>query len=656
MDNNNTINDVLDFFVKKENAHAIKSNDTNFLSKFSTLKTILNDSAENEFAKNTIISNIYSNIKSESLQIGSFIESNSFVSFLKNYNNFSQQYLTKHVSELNKIKKEFEAIINLDEYKNWDEIIAYVITQSIIEYSQANIVFIPSNQELTTYSNKFNESIGKVKFHSQVLSELKGKEYGFYLFNAPYNKTIGNAFKHGGGFILASLQSNGITIVDFHSKVIGRQGLSGNSINTNHIANKNHEIKLISKNKSTDQGTDLSILNNISDFQALPFINKLIIISVINILSSSEKRKDNETDSKFLISTHSNETEHSTLPMLRDLPTTAIQDVTFDDLRFTGKYDFLAPLDDLYQDILNMDVVNYKSDDVDCFFDIKTNFKKNDCDLGDYFKKVVKPNSFSKEEFNAYTISHSPYAKGYLGIERDGLLINPLRSNNIGTVEELRKGQLQLAKMNKLTLYTYYNIHYFDLFYDDFKRSMQTFLIKNMDALLVDSEFLSLIDGVAVTKNQKHTIPIIDLFENVVATKTVKKALTLSNIQYLHEDTKIKYLLNLSLSKTEIFELFSQKYGLSLPKELQYFVTFYDISLKLEKIRAKTLNNSGIKANFFTVTDLETDFEIYRWFNNIPLLSATLLLGNKDKKTIINRFNELGTSITEIEKGNYFKF
>jgi hypothetical protein len=624
-----------------------KHSETMFVSYFDTLKNIFENTKDNSFAQKNIIFSFYSKIKTETINISDFIEDDIMLSFFKDYNSFTDSFFSKYENDLNKIKNKFEEIINLDTIINDKELLSYCVTESLIEYSKANIKFIPRiNNDNIHYSNKIHFSIHSVKKELDILTILENKSFGFYIFKVPYQKVTGNSFKSANAVCLVSHQSNGTTLFNLDNIVLGRSGLKGNSITLENIVSKNHKINIeLKENTKTELSTNTKELN---EFYSLPIFNQLTIISLAGFCSLKEERDTNEAKIDCLIAYKNNQNDKSFLPVISNFTITDLPYITFEELKFKGKYLFLSKLDDLFEDIINMEFVNFKSDKSNCYFELTMNNENDvESEFGNYFNRSFEPKVFSKHDFNQFYIKETNFKDAGVGTETSKGQITPLNNSIIGTKEEIYNHCFQKAKMNKLTLYVKYIRFYTSINQDKFTTEMWTFINDNIEVLLNDSEFLSLINSVGLCRNSKRNYHNAAYGNCVLISKEQYNINNLEELNGFNSNKKASHLISIILNNTEFYDLFINKYNLTLSKESLFYIELYKMNVTLDKIFDSIEMVNKKKMVFFGFIDNNIDLELQNWYSTFPPLSLILPTTTKQQKDLIFKFEKLDINIKD---------
>jgi hypothetical protein len=653
MINNKTVTHCLNYFSLLEKNNKTTSEEIT-VSYFDTLQNIFDHSLNNDFAKNNIISTLYSKIKNKNLNISSFISDPLLLSFFSDYSSFATHFSNTYENELNRIKKQFSSIIDIDSLENQDEILSYCITESLIEYSKTDIKFISKiNHTNAPYSTQLTGDIYSVKNEFDILPVLENKPFGLYIFNVPYQKMKGNSYKVSNSVCFVSYQSNGTTFFNLNSDILYRGGLKGNSLTMENIINKKHSLKI--KLKTETENTSLSNTREKTAFEQLNILNKLSIISFAAICSRDEERQINENKQDCLIG-YSSTSDKSLLPVVQGFKSTELPYISFDELRFKGKYSFLSKLDDLFENIINMDIVNFKSDRVDCYFELTMNTEESkDNYFGNVFSRKVVPTIFTKENFNQFTVKEVTYNKDYIGIEESPRNISPLTHSFIGTEKEIYDNCLNLAKMNKLTLYALYLSFYYNIFFDDFIKEMTVFINDHIGEIIEDDKIFKLLNTVGQCRNSRrnHSNASVRTSDALVSENNL--SLSDSNLTGFNSDKKATHLISLFLNNPEFYNIFINDYGLNISEKSMFFIEHYNMNIQLDKEYKKSTVINKRKSVFFGLIDNKLDLELLNWYYTSFPLSIVIPTTAKQHKNIMAKLESFNIKVQDTSYATGYK-
>lgn len=611
------IKKTIRFLADRELSRHSYSKET-FSSKYDRIGKTLENFNGNDFPENLVVNMFYSNLKKESLPIEDYINIDYFVETISHYPQFQIDFKNKYKPQIDAISESLIEATKVSFIKNKEEVFSYVISESLIEHSFTKKRFIPRTTEkqapfsTMTFFNEFHS----LQNEASLLPLLDDKPFGFYICRVPYQKVIG-ATKSRSGFIMASNQPDGITVFNFNNKVLGMAGLQGNSYSLENITNKKHSVKIESDSAESHSVT-LFDQNNDSDFAKLNIVNQLVIKFFVSLVSKDlqENIIQNENKAVAFISE-----EKSLMPVVSELQHGNIPQFTKEDLKFTGKYEFFSIFDKVFDDVLDMDLVNFHRESRDCFYDLSLIEKFNQ-------KVVGKNNIFdiSPEAIKSYfVIDEIEYGQGYVGIEKSLTHLNPITSI-IGTEEEVYDHCKMIAKMNKLTLINFYAGIYSTRYKKDLKRELQEFFVANIDKLLEDKKFWSFIKTCglygATSRNYYHAATYGSGF--LISEQVSSLSNFNGKLLDYRQKSKAAKLLGFTIENHKVFEYLEKEYSLTLSepsKNLMAFKKAYQ--LKKRMFRELDIPNKKSK-NFYAFLKNDVDIELNNWLDSSIGIYAVL--------------------------------
>tara|TARA_Y100001960_G_scaffold334053_1_gene444231 strand:+ start:10143 stop:12125 length:1983 start_codon:yes stop_codon:yes gene_type:complete len=606
------IKKTIRFLADRELSKHSYSRET-FSSKYDRIGKTLENFTGNDFPENLVVNMFYSNLKKESLPIEDYIDIDYFVETISYYPQFQIDFKRKYKPQIDAIAESLIESTKVNFIKNREEIFSYVISESLIEHSFTKKRFIPrkiENQASFSTMTFFNE-FHSLQNEASLLPLLNNKPFGFYICRVPYQKVIG-VTKSRDGFILVSNQSDGITVFNFNNKVLGVFGLQGNSYTLENIVNKEHSVE-IKSNSVESHSITLFDQSNDSDFAKLNIINQLVIKFFVSLVSKDlqENVIQNENKAIAFISEEKVE-EKSLMPVVSELAHGNIPHFTKEELKFTGKYEFFSIFDKVFDNVLDMDLVNFHRESRDCFYDLSLIEKFNQ-------KIVGKDGIFdiSPKAIKSYiVVDEIEYGQGYVGIEKSLTHLNPITSI-IGTEEEVYDHCKMIAKMNKLTLINFYAGIYSARYKDGLKRELQEFFVANIDKLLEDKKFWSFIKTFglygATSRNYYNAAMCGAGF------LISKQASTLSNfngklLDY-RQKSKAAKLLGFTIENHKVFEYLEKEHGLILSEPSKNLMEFKK-AYQLKKKMFKELDIPNKKSkNFYAFLKNDVDIELNNWLD-----------------------------------------
>jgi hypothetical protein len=606
------IKKTIRFLADRELSKHSHSKET-FSSKYDRIGKTLENFTGNDFPENLVVNMFYSNLKKESLPIEDYIDIDYFVETVSHYPQFQIDFKSKYKPQIDAIAESLIESTKVNFIKNREEIFSYVISESLIEHSFTKKRFIPrkiENQAPFSTMTFFNE-FHSLQNEASLLPLLNNKPFGFYICRVPYQKVIG-ATKSRSGFILVSNQSDGITVFNFNNKILGIFGLQGNSYTLENIVNKEHSVEIKSDSVESHSIT-LFDQNNDSDFAKLNIINQLVIKFFVSLVSKDlqENIIQNENKAVAFISAEKTE-EKSLMPIVSDLQHGNIPHFTKEDLKFTGKYEFFSIFDKVFDNVLDMDLVNFHKESRDCFYDLSfiETFKKDIVGKDRIF-------DMSPEAIKSYfVVDEIEYGKGYVGIEKSLTHLNPITSI-IGTEEEVYDHCKMIAKMNKLTLINFYAGIYSARYKEGLKKELHDFFVANIDKLLEDKKFWSFIKTFglygATSKNYHNAAMCGAGF--LVSEQAFKLSNVNDKLLDYRQKSKAAKLLGFTIDNYEAFEYLEKEYGLILSEPSKNLMEFKK-AYQLKKKMFKELDIPNKKSkNFYAFLKNDVDIELNNWLD-----------------------------------------
>lgn len=606
---------VLDFLIQKEKSKNTFS-DSIFDSYYQKLKNTLIDSKNNEFAKNLIIKTFYSVLKDEKLNISEFISDTTFISVLNNYNAFNNSFEEKHDDKIKKIILKFKEIFNIDSIKNQSDIASFVIVESLMEYSASKKRFLPKSNPTDTHihSNVIHKKFYYAYTDNDILKELQDKEYGFYVFRVPYKEIISST-RNLSDMLIVSHQSNGVTLFNPYSTVLGRYGLTGSSFSLDNIISKEYKIKFETKeNKTTELSTEHQ---ESSDFDNLKLVNKLILQSYISLASTKEEIEKNEKEYKAIVFKNTSDENTTNLPIVASFENNDIHSFSFDEMRFSGKYSFMSPLDDIFADFIDMDIVNLKGDTISDYYSLERNLEPNR-------SSPLKPKDFKPSTIkDCFYVKTTELENFGVGKHRNRNFLIPITESTIGSEEDVLFNSKKLALINKLSLMNLLmNLHY-EFYHNVFHEELRVFLNENMETIINDERFLKLITDTGISLSTKPNHYNIDgWFNSVFVSKEKSKLSDYENKENIKDYTSSRKAINLigiALYDVRMIDLFVNEYGLELSTHSKEITEIIRIKLELNRMYNEIDIPNKTRLNFYCFYDNGVDIELNNWFSGTLL-------------------------------------
>lgn len=622
----NTIINCFDFFINYEKGATYK--------KYEDLKKLYIENIENDFSKNSIINNLYSNIKKESVKISDFIDNESVIKVLSSYNIFNTYFSEYFGDKIETIENNISRVLDLNSIENKEQLISYCLIESLVEFSKVKTRFIPRiNSEDCEHSNLYSNEILKATNDKDLFEQIADKPFGFYFFLTPIESKF-MTINLSSVFTIASNQSNGVTLFKMGYKLGESVGISYKRYNVENVSTKVHKLNLKFKNKKTTEVSEYVNKEKVG-FEKLEIVNKTIIIMLLSLFSEKGNKEKYEKNISSISMKKEFESESKDLS-LRDTfnHDYELPFISFEELRFKGDYEFLSFLDEKFEKVTNMDIVNYTNNDVLASFEIITKFIEDIEDrdnINNYFKNKFIAKNLSYEDFNQYDIKNIKFEDSYVGIERSFNKIMPLKNTMAGTKEEIYKECFETAKINKMSLYLYYIKRFKEVVKDKPENEILDFFKENIESLINDDEFISLLTNVGSSENRvrcqnNHSKNILSDEELTIHSKDIIKG------------KRATHLVSISINNIEVFEYLNEYYDFKFSEDTMFFIKCFLASHKIEEMFKESNSKERFNLNNIMNSD-SLDIELNRWLIKSSLVDLCIPLTNKDFKEFISKCN-----------------
>ncbi len=598
------IESTFSYLIKKEKSEKKSRYSKESKSSFFQDLYELYERANNEFISDTIICTIYSYVREFTLSFEEIMENPKYIQFFLGKDDFIAEYNKKHTQETNQIK-DMLAVTSLDisRYSNMSEIISYCLIEAYKEYNESSSYFVEKNdgKESSPYLHHIVHTNKSVNNHAEAISYVTELNYGLYVFKTSIYQQTGSTVSHN-DILLVLNQFDGISVLTTNSRSFeGSSSLSVNNIpRVEHLLNKDHfnNISLTTTFFSKDP----------DEYAPIPFVNN-VILNLFLMFFINDYHNVNKNVRKLTVNSKS---EKLNIVPFQGLKTEQYQDITFDEIAFKGgKYDFLAPLDDFFQEYTDMNIVNYKDTDEEISF-IPFN------------QKLV----FGKEDLANVSVDK----KGINQITETDLqfYIKP-----ISEVSSLSKSErIVIAKRNKLTLYSVYYRAFITTYHEKIISEIKALLHRNLFDLLTDKKFLELSGELIFCKfNDKNRYNLYQGADTVIS--DIKHNFSISenrieNKTDFQSKAKPVDILSFEINNAKSISYLFEKYNSEMSDETLFFTRYFNASEQLF-----TMNQGLIKENFFQSLSLIDD-ELHCWYENSNSLYFTLPLSLKSKNQIVN--------------------
>lgn len=614
---------VIDFFKSQKNA--------NFINYDSLEKLYIK--YDSPLIKDCILLTLYDYIKNVSLPFAAFIDNQDVISFLSEYKN-SKDFFIKHKESISKLESFLFAGHN--EILNKEELIPYLIIESLIEYDRSNNFFIKSNKSLKLkYSRDIFTYIINVDETKSFVDNFKNKPFGFYICKAQGQKNT--RFYSGHTFNVISYQPEGLYFHELHSEYEMHYGFRKQKLDVkDNLITKDHHIEIKYPESHKELSTDIK---GTAFYQTI----NLLIYRTFTYWADLYKQDINKQGVIGFV----NHNESVNYPALIDYTSKEIHNLTFDDLKFEDKYECLKFLDAKFESILDMNLVNFTSPEIEFISQFRHESEKHPYDIQKKFE-------FNKDYFNSIEITKHHINDTIKQANTNGIPFSSINPHFCGTKDELVNHTFRSAKINKIKLYTSYISIYIKRHQSSFEAEMETFIKGNADKLFSDKEFLKSISRSAVAnisdRNMSNGLRsngspfFIINDESIFQNKNHNLARSCKDINFIDYKGKVKAnrFFAFDCRNIEMLDIFKNKYNLKLSKDSTFFIQLFEAFHSLKSIS----KNDGVTSTdtIYSTLDLGIDVEQYLW-NNFDTLFYTLIpMSKKHSDEIIEELKAIGKS------------
>lgn len=637
------IETIFQFFIENNFSKNYTGNDL-FVSKYQKLHTLYKNFEGNVFISESIIYTLYSYAKNEKYTFQMLEKTKDFLPFIVNYELFCQEYLDKNRQILSELKK-YVFSNGFEYFKHPEEVIPYLIVEALTELDNAKISFISKVNVSEAESHQANiylhsEIIPYTTFN-ETINILRNKPNGYFLCE-DLPQTHSNIVK-GNGYMLAANNDDGILIYQFKNEVAHRSGLRGTSLRFDNILRKEHKIDFETNESASNQ---VSVDVKEFDFPFYNFINECVFKTFIYI--SSTEANNHKKDCKAYIGFQKEESKNNQFPVLSDYQSHKMPIFTFDDLRFTGKFEFLSFLDDYLEEFLDMDLVNYYSDDIRSYHELSFTHFKND----HVFERT-------RESFNSFKIIIKDELS--MGDDRSNMSLTPINPYFFGTEKEIYDYAFKIAKANKLKLYSLY-VYVLDLITrKSITNEVQAFFNNNINTLIDDNVFVSMLKSVGTANisdrnkdylfnARSHAFPAVihdkqfvfgyifdksKVAENEIAFDTT----ALSDIPFLDYQGKVKAkkMVVTHCHDMTMYQYLRDNYNYVLSADHEFFINITKAYIELKKIVNHDVPEGTKLHNLTMMYDSKFEAEYYSWLDFYVPFFLAIPMSDKNEKEFIKR-------------------
>lgn len=595
---------------------------------------LIQQKTKSKFIKDSIIQALYSYISKYSIPFNTFMSNPDVTAFLNDYCSSLERYKI-HQTEIEKIN---DILFGNDtNISNKNDLISYVIVESLIDFYNSKKYIIQKNNNKEGFYNKYFDEIIELENSHDFISSFQSKPYGFYVCKLPFQQY--STFFYGYKYAIISNQPNALYCYELNNSVNVSHGFNIYNLEIkNDIFRKSHNFKIeINENSQNELSTDL----NHSIFKDT--ITKLVFKSFLYWAESIKE----ETFEKGYIGFNKS-SNNNNFPAVVNFDSKEVKSFSFEELKFSGEYSFLSFLDDLFEDIIDMQYINYFADNVNKIHLIKH--------VSDDIKFKFDENySFDKNFFNEFEINivdKVPLDK--LKCHERGLSLTPINPYYFGTEEDIREYNLNIAKLNKLRIYYLYVKIYFKKNVANFDKEMQSFFIENINKFVTENDFIHLVSKFATgnisNRNIKENflyaqLPTVVISENISFVDKSKKFYSIKNIEDLDiidykSKAKAKKLIGFDISNINIWNYLEERFESNFSKETQFFISLFKSFHLLQNIR----NDKEFKkvSNIIAAFPYEyVDIELYKWIDFDRLVRVFVPMSNKNYKEYMSILEEI---------------
>lgn len=646
------IENVLNFFIDNK-IHRHFSGSSDFICRYTKLKRLLQEFEANEVISDSIIYSLYLYIKKESVPFELFIDSKDILSFLSNHQSFVKEYNEKHSGFVNKLTQ--FVFTNTHFVKNREELVPYLMVEAMLELSHVRSSFI---QKL--YNEKENDNVYlhpkliKISNYNNIIQEMADKPLGLYLTEDFPQKSVN--FLTGNGYMLIANKSDGIYIYQFKNETNHYAGFRGKHLQFDNIISRRHEIE-VELVETNDTELSTHVEEKFVNFRS--FVNELVLNTFIYLSTLNEKQvKENNVAA---IGYHKNEDSNvCNFPVLAGFNSTTMPIFTKEELRFKGEFEFLAFLDEWLEPYLDMDSVNYYSDQVTAFHQVSFTHHPNSHRF-----------SATKESLNSFEVKVVTEDFD----ERTNYTLTPINPYYFGNEQEIYDYAFKIAKANKLKLYSIYMdllsvIHEYKM-----GRELHSFFNKNIVEIMNDETFINMINSVGtanisnrnkgyLTSNFNNTLPVFIHEQFIdcslhISEKAKDGDIDFSNTQFdsigfkdFIKKTKATKMVVTHCDTMEMLNYLRENYNFVLGEEYETFIKLTKAFKQFVDLRKQNIPEKTKLHNLTMMHDSPFEAEYhYGWLKNFIPFALAIPMNKNNEKLFMEKFMLNNVKITNCNFG-----
>lgn len=619
---------------------------------FSSLKEILKNT-NSPFIADSVRHALYSFVGDNSIKFDELYKNNTLVEFVSEYQSFSEKY-KEYSSEIDNISN----ILFSDDVciKNKEPLISYIIIESLSEFYAAKKYVIhrdnDGNEEF--YIRYFDDVIEVAENTRQFLVDFDKKPYGFYICKIP-SQQMSNLF-YGFKYIVVGNQPSGLYCYELKNETKKHHGARETLLEIrNDIFRKRHEFD-VEFTGSGSRALSKDAKNNI--FPNL--INELVFKCFLHWCNTGKK----EIKTQGVIGYVGSDCGKNNFPVVANFNSTEIKSYSFEDLRFSGEYAYLSFFDDIFKDVVDMNYVNYFSDNINEIHAIThmTEYKEEKSMLDSLNDDFVAPEkysfdanySFSRDFYNKFKIIVSEKQKiDNIQSLETSFSLTTLNPYAFGSKEDVAKYNINVAKINKLKLYQVYISLYLKKHHADIEREIKNYLMSHVSEILSDVEFLKTVSKVGVANISNRNLHESLLYYrskfNIMMQEGVqpygKRNLdvnTITFIDYMGKSKAHKFIA-FNIDNIESMDYLLKKFGSRFSAPTQFFIDMFYACFKSKE--------SGACGELSRAMGVDKDPELYVWFGVNKIAKVLVPISNKNSQCLLNKLEGEGVEIHDCTYG-----
>ena len=627
---------------------------------FSSLKEI-SENTKSQFIADSVKHALYSFVGDNSIKFNELFKNKDLVEFASEYESFLEKY-KGYSSEIDKINNLL--FPNNDLIENKEALISYVIIESLSEFYAAKkyIISRKNTKDEGFYTKYFDDVIELTHNTKQFIVDFDKKPYGFYICKMP-SQQMSNLF-YGFKYIVVGNQPSGLYCYELRNETTKHRGIRETFLEIkNDIFRKRHDFNIeFSESESNALSNDVknSVFPNL--------MNELVFKCFLHWCNTGKK----EIKAQGVIGYTKNKSGKSNFPVVANFNSTEIKSYTFDELRFSGEYAHLSFFDDLFEDIIDMDYVNYFSDNINEIHAIThmTEYKEKrpmmDFMRDDYVEpekySFSKNYAFTKDFYNKLKIVVSEKQEiGKIEALENDFSLTTLNPYVFGNKEDVEKYNLNAAKINKLKLYQIYIDLYLKKHYDTIESELKDYFMSCLSELMSDIEFFKTVPKVGVSnisnRNLYESFLFRKSFINIITQEDVQpynnRDLDFASISQLDVNTinfvdytgknKAHKMIGFDIKNVESMDHLMNKFDNEFSAPTKFFINMFYAYYKSKEAGAC----GQLGRAFNNIKDPES----YNWFTIDSIARLIVPISNKNSKSLLEMLENESIEIQDCTYG-----